>query len=542
MKLYLIAAGGSGAKVAEALIHLCGAGLGPDSLNILSVDTDDDNGNLARLVSTEGAYQGCRKFKWSRGGIRNEGVPLPFGTAITFHKLSATSAVSSNGLRNPNICPTNCNDVLDLFFTQDEQETKCHEGFLARPNLGSLIMGKHLTDELGSSQEGGADFLSFLEDDLENDSRLVVVGSVFGGTGASVLPVAPDAILQALLKGRAEGAQIALRNVWANLPKGAVMLLPYFKPTGVPNQDTETVDPSRFLADTKNALLYYDASKTAQKYSTVHVVGSDDPDREQQRLKFCAGSADQCNASSIEELVAALACLETQTEGGPVRVCNPPSAANDLNMKDFPWAGGNDDARTFCLFLHSACLCVRQGDTPMDRGILQFVEQYTETGELPLWPWAAEFLTDNDEKLKKTGQPPDNRELAHYFLRLLFWARGIACSRKDLKIIDWKESGDALEYWQALCAAKKSPSIPDPIEDGAPLAVTMATACTSGIRIMLEPGRYRGLHLIGTSGNAADGWMKKGIGPETCILPFGEKSFIAAENAAGLKLGGEYGN
>jgi hypothetical protein len=52
MKIYLIASGGSGAKVAEALIHLCGAGLGPDSLQILSVDTDDNNGNRSRLVYT----------------------------------------------------------------------------------------------------------------------------------------------------------------------------------------------------------------------------------------------------------------------------------------------------------------------------------------------------------------------------------------------------------------------------------------------------------------------------------------------------------
>lgn len=541
MKLYLVAAGGSGAKVTEALIHLCAAGLGPDSLHVLSIDTDDDNGNLARLVATEGSYQGCRKFKWSRGGIRHEGAPLPFGTAITFHKLSATSAVSAHGLRNPSICPADRNDTLDLFFTKDEQKTKCHEGFLARPNLGSLIMGKHITDELCSNVEGGADFLASLTDDLESGSRLVVVGSVFGGTGASVLPVAPDAILQALLKNaKTDGAQAAIRKIWANLPKGAIMLLPYFKPTGVPDQDTETVDPSRFLADTKNALLYYDLSKTTLKYSAVHVVGSEVPDR--QRLKFCAGSKGQRNAPSIEELVAALACLEKQADGGPVRICNPVPNADHLRMADLPWSGGNDDARTFSLFLHSACFCVRQGDTPMDRGILQFTKQYAETGELPLWPWAAEFLTGKDGELQKTSPAPASRELAHYFLRLLLWARGIAGSRADLDMIRWTKSGDALEYWQALCAAKKSPSIPDTAEDGAPLAVTMATACSSGIGILRQSGKYRGPRLIETSGNAEGGWLKSGIGPETCALPFGEESFATAEKAAELKLAQEYGN
>ena len=70
MKIYLISAGGSGgsgAKVAESLIHLCGAGFGPDSLGILSVDADDHNGNRFLLESRLPAYQDCSKFNWSRG-------------------------------------------------------------------------------------------------------------------------------------------------------------------------------------------------------------------------------------------------------------------------------------------------------------------------------------------------------------------------------------------------------------------------------------------------------------------------------------------
>jgi hypothetical protein len=67
LKIYLISAGGSGAKVAESLIHLCGAGFGPDSLGILSVDADDHNGNRSLLESRPPAYQDCSKFNWSWG-------------------------------------------------------------------------------------------------------------------------------------------------------------------------------------------------------------------------------------------------------------------------------------------------------------------------------------------------------------------------------------------------------------------------------------------------------------------------------------------
>lgn len=540
MKLYLVAAGGSGAKVAEALVHLCAAGLGPESLHILSVDTDDDNGNLARLVATESAYQGCRKFKWSRGGARSEGTPLPFGTAITFHKLSATLDVSAHGLRNPSLCPAEHNDVLDLFFTEDEQKTRCSEGFLARPNLGSLIMGRHITRELGNQDLGGADFLTALADDLEISPRLVVVGSVFGGTGASVLPVAPDSILQALFKNKNAGAQTAIRKAWDGLSKGAVMLLPYFKPTGAPDGEGETVDPSRFLADTKNALLYYDASRTSRKYSTVYAIGSEDPDR--QRLKFCAGSSGQRNAPSVEELVAALACLETDTSSGPLRICNPVPNSNHLRMEDFPWPGGKNDAIALSLFLHAACFTVKRGETPMDRGILQFTKEHTASGELPFWPWAAEFLTDGNGGLQNIDSTIAGRELAQYFLRLLLWAKGISGSRDDLDMIRWSKSADALDYWQALSAAKKNPTVPDPVEDRVPLTVTMATACTSGLRVLREAGKYRGLRLIQSSQKSDDDWLKNGTGPETCILPFGDESFSEAEKAVELKLAHEYGN
>ena len=123
MKIYLIAAGGSGAKVAEALIHLCGVGFGPDSLRILSVDTDDNNGNLARLTSTHTAYLGCHKFKWSHGGARVANTSVPFSTDISFQKLSALTPVSEWGLRDTTICPGEYVDVLDLFFTEDEQST-----------------------------------------------------------------------------------------------------------------------------------------------------------------------------------------------------------------------------------------------------------------------------------------------------------------------------------------------------------------------------------------------------------------------------------
>src|ERR1041385_6511722 len=47
---YFLGVGGTGARVAEALIHCCAMGFGPKDLFILLVDPDQGNGNLDRTV------------------------------------------------------------------------------------------------------------------------------------------------------------------------------------------------------------------------------------------------------------------------------------------------------------------------------------------------------------------------------------------------------------------------------------------------------------------------------------------------------------
>lgn len=542
MKIYLIAAGGSGAKVAEALIHLCGAGLGPNSLKILSVDTDDTNGNRSRLASTHTAYLGCRKFRWSRGGPQAAGVPVPFATDISFQKLSALTPVSECGLRrDSSICPGQYGEILDLFFTEDEQITKCEQGFLARPNLGSLIMGKHLSDQLIYGQDVSGSFLSSMRDDLNAGSeiRLVVAGSVFGGTGASVLPVAPDSILKALLANQNPAAVTAIQNSWNSVPKAAVMLMPYFFPSGGSQQESETVDPSRFHADTRNALSHYHTSGIANEYSNLYLIGADDSG--QQRLSFCTGSSGQRNAPSIVELLAALGCLESPAPQTPVCVLNPSENSDRIKLDSLPWPGGEAGAVDFSLFLHTAAFIVRSGKSPFDRGILQFLNGKSYASEIPLWPWAAEFLTGVDGKTSSPNPTAATRELSAYFLRLLLWGYRISDSRDDLSLIEWSKSTDALPYWDALCAAKKSGEIPDIVEDGTlenphPLAVTMATACTSGLRRLRKDPNPRGSNLLAGTVKA----ITESTDPTLCTLPFGHDDFASAEAAVELKLYAEY--
>src|SRR3954470_12785432 len=70
---YLIGIGGTGARVVEAVVHACAAGLGPDELNIFLIDPDDGNGNLSRTKTLLTDYQRCRQAFTQRA---DDGVHL----------------------------------------------------------------------------------------------------------------------------------------------------------------------------------------------------------------------------------------------------------------------------------------------------------------------------------------------------------------------------------------------------------------------------------------------------------------------------------
>lgn len=56
-KLFLIAIGGTGMRCLESFVHLCAAGLFDNhTIEILTLDTDQNNGNKDRVESLIGLY------------------------------------------------------------------------------------------------------------------------------------------------------------------------------------------------------------------------------------------------------------------------------------------------------------------------------------------------------------------------------------------------------------------------------------------------------------------------------------------------------
>jgi len=468
-EVFLITGGGTGAKVAESLVHLCAAGLGPDSVHILLVDSDTANGNLRRTKETIRNYQQLQEWPWSVRTRAEEGsfgaettstIDL-FGSDIqkyeiteeidTVHQGGLETSVQSEGMQN----------VLDLLYDNGEQRATCEDGFRARPNLGCLLMSDHLNEQL---RYGAGGFIEEVERAISRHKRVpvVVTASVFGGTGASLLPV-----IRGCVEGALSNDEYADRLVWS-----AVQLLPHYQP----REKKESVDPDRFFLDTSSALQYYSmthdgngAGGSDSLFEAMYMVGSDDPGRN--TVKTVLGSGEQANPSYFEEVIAAFSVLdaadqEASTEN-PVRVYAP----NQLDWGSLPYRDGTALRKRMALFSHLAAFYLhpssRGDNSQLENGLGSMVRDVASE-DLQMYGWYHSLLDDwarngqsgysNSEESRKVetlrasmGRQSINEvdeEVAEFMGRHLLWAE-TAMKGEGLSFVDY-ESGSYARLYDAM--------------------------------------------------------------------------------------------
>ncbi|MFB6271956.1 MAG: hypothetical protein ABEL51_03575, partial [Salinibacter sp.] len=465
-ELFLITGGGTGAKVAESLVHLCAAGIGPDRAHILLIDSDTANGNLRRTKETIRNYQQLQEWPWSvrsrseEGGFGKETREVIdlFKTDIrkyeiteeidTVHQGGLETSVQSEGMQN----------VMDLLFDEDEQRATCEDGFRARPNLGCLLMSDHLNDQLRKSAGG---FLEDMERAISRHNRVpvVVTASVFGGTGASLLPVIRGCVENAL-----SNDEYADRLVWS-----AVQLLPHYQP----REKKESVDPDRFFLDTSSALQYYSmthdgngSSEADGLFEAMYMVGSDDPGRN--TVKTVLGSGEQANPPYFEEVIAAFFALDAagREEDGadPVRVYVP----NQLEWGTLPYRHETALQKRMALLLHLAAFYLhpspRGDNSQLENGLGAMVRDVAAE-DLRMYGWYNSLLddwaqngqsgysnTDGDRKVETLragmGRQSINEvdeKVAEFMGRHLLWAE-TAMKGKGLSFVDYEKGSYARLY------------------------------------------------------------------------------------------------
>lgn len=478
--LFLITGGGTGAKVAEAVVHLCAAGLAPPDVHVLLIDTDSTNGNLQRAIKTGTLYTNLQEYPWSIKTTAQESrlkslvssgqevEAALFSTDLYLYQLTdPLSTVIEGGLETAVGDKDDKRQVLELFYDARERTTKAKDGFRARPNLGCLHLTEHLNEALVSNDQS-REFLNALGTALSSTAApvpVVTTSSVFGGTGASMLPVIRNCVEQGLEQVR--GTAVSTGRLHWN----AVKVLPHYQP----ERRKESVDPDRFLLDTASALQFY--SKVYRKadeamYDGVYILGSDRPGRN--RVEPTLGSEGQSNPAYVEEFLAGLAVLDAVDKAGdptvdPVRLFATDASTQTLGWSDLPHARNDRLKEQMGYLLHLAAFHLREGGSEeLTKGMDRLVHEVTPDHlrqfgwyDALIDPWASHAAPyENASARQRAKMIQDDaalgsitfgwmeRDIAEYFGRLLLWAE-TALKGDGLSLVDY-QNGDYAGIHQAM--------------------------------------------------------------------------------------------
>ncbi len=309
-KLFVIGSGGTGMRCLQAFVHLCAMGMFDDKeIHLLALDTDLDNANFADLKKL---INDCYlPIKGQDEAKRTALKDTFFSANIKFYKFSPD--YSKTDTQNPSKIfgllheDKNSTDLANLLFTKNVQEFDLKHGYRTQTHMGSMLMYNGILEAVNDLNTDIARFLKALLDESQTgtEAKVFVMGSVFGGTGASSIPVVPLALRDAAFKAFNKAAL-------TNIRYGAALLTHYF--TFNLASDTERAR-EKVLADAKNfpinsqaALMFYENDKTViETYDSFYIIGTENSTYQliPNQKDTITGGDKQRNQSHYLELIAA---------------------------------------------------------------------------------------------------------------------------------------------------------------------------------------------------------------------------------------------
>jgi hypothetical protein len=339
-KLFVIAIGGTGMRCLESFTHLCGIGMFDNQeIEVLTLDTDQNNGNKSRVEDLISLYSRIKTSGTTLGGTPNANTF--FSAKLNLHRFWTNySSPGRENYKNISKISTGTPEqqkanklISDLFLdTGSVQEFALEHGYRAQTHLGSMLMYHGIVEAArnilkGTSVQSEERDLDTFMGKLEHagaSARVFIFGSVFGGTGASSIPVIPKA-LQDFVKIRSNG------NASIDFSKakfGSTLLTEYFtfnKPDAQQKSgkaNSVIADSSFFPLNSQAALQFYQSDPTVQKcYKLLYHIGwpieSKKIDGNNTSNQTITGGSEQKNACHITELLCACAAYNffTRTDG-----------------------------------------------------------------------------------------------------------------------------------------------------------------------------------------------------------------------------------
>lgn len=339
---FVIGIGGTGARCVEALMHLCAAGLGPPDLWVGFIDQDSSNGNLSDAMSV------LRNQAFLRQSLREEATDqIGDDQRFAFTELWAGAGKASANPPDAGIRwrpAPNDDDTLERLFAYNGADTAAQflmqalyyrgppsldpalsehrmplkSGFRGRPGLGAAVLLGKANDRDDSFWKGFvASVKTAAATGSEEPARVLLVGSVFGGTGAGGLP-----IIARYLRSLANDPD----NRW-KMNLSAILVGPYFRFVPPDTQMVLGADPDNFPAKLRDSFQYYaNLLEGDPTFDRVYLAGwANELDYKGDAATDRTGGPEQRNPATLPELYAALAAtdyfaatdLPTQAPGEP---------------------------------------------------------------------------------------------------------------------------------------------------------------------------------------------------------------------------------
>lgn len=302
--LYVFAIGGSGERVMRSLIMLLAAGvkINANSVTPIFVDNDKNSAALTRCKNLISFYNNSTDS--GKAGIGTLCQLLPAEQRGSFFQTKINDPVlldiAGNQIGNLEQIIGNLSkedelqrlvlEERNLLFSQDDLEMPLTVGFVGNPNIGSVV--------LNTLSFRDPQFATILQNASTGDG-VVVVGSLFGGTGAAGFPLIVNSFMSSA----------------KNRPTvGGVAILPYFDFESedahaahekIINTEKYDVNSDSFSTKTRAALMYYDDYMSRQM-DYLYYVGDDN----RAHYPHYVGGAKQDNPVHVVELLGAMSLID----------------------------------------------------------------------------------------------------------------------------------------------------------------------------------------------------------------------------------------
>lgn len=281
----IISIGGTGSRIGESFSYLLAAGLikSNDVFRFYIVDKDVQCGNTGRCVGTLSTYDNFYKImsqtKKAKVG-KNQATlgMLDFNDIMKSMNLSA-NLDSLKGILEPGYGSVS-EMIVNCLYSNEEQNTEMSQGFYGHASLGSAVFEAINTSDAYNESE----LFRYIKTEKINaggaELRIIIVGSIFGGTGASIFPNIARSIRDKFCKkpdGTYDEGEMERMRI------SGVLMLPYF--SFPPNESDKNlkVDREDFLRKTVVALRSYDANQKLVKrpgcpndyiFDSLYLMGS----------------------------------------------------------------------------------------------------------------------------------------------------------------------------------------------------------------------------------------------------------------------------